>query len=141
MSKADERQYADSIARMTRWMKWLAFAGVPVAAVGWGWRAGLGFAIGAGGSYAMFRWLHHFVEALSGKPAGAGTLTPARRRVLVLFALRYLIMGAGLYVIFKFSKISLMAALWGLFVSTAAALAEGVFELLHGTGTVDHQDL
>ncbi len=133
MSEADERRYTDSIARMTRWMMWLALAGVPVAAVMWGWRAGLGFAIGAGGSYAMFRWLRHFVDALGGKPG--------RPRILVLFALRYLIMGAGLYVIFKFSKISLMAALWGLFVSTAAALAEGVFELLHGTGTVDHQDL
>ena len=81
----------------------------------------------------MFRWLHHVVEALSGKPA--------RKRALVLFALRYLILGAGLYAIFKFSKISLMAACVGLFLSTAAAIAEVIFELAHGTRTVDHEDL
>jgi hypothetical protein len=81
----------------------------------------------------MFRWLHHFVEALSGKPA--------RTRILVLAALRYLLLGVGLYVIFRFSKTSLMAALAGLFASTAAAIAEGVYELLHGERTLDHQDL
>ena len=133
MSQTDERLYTGSIGRMTKWMSWLAAAGVVAARIGWGSRAAVGFALGAGGSYGMFHWLHHFVDALSGKPA--------RKRVLVLFAMRYLLLGAGLYVIFKFSKISLMAALAGLFVSTAAAIAEGVFELLDGKRTVDHQDL
>jgi len=125
MSQVHEGLYADSVGRMTRWMRWLAVSGIVVAQIGWGWRAAMGFAIGAGGSYGMFGWLRHFVDVLGGKPA--------RRRVLALFALRYLLLGGGLYVIFRFSKISLMAALWGLFVSTAVAIAEGVFELLHGT--------
>jgi hypothetical protein len=129
----DERLYAESVARMMRWMGWLAAFGVLVAGVGWGWRAALGFALGSSASLALFRWLRHFVDVLGGKPA--------RARVLFLFAVRYLLLGGGLYVIFKFSRISLMAALAGLFVSTAAAIAEGVFELTHGTRTVDHQDL
>jgi hypothetical protein len=133
MSRADDLLYARAIGRMLRVMAWLGAAGIPVAWLGWGWRAGIGYGMGAAASWTMFRWLHHFVEALGGKPA--------RVRILVLAALRYLILAGGLYVIFRFSKISLMAALAGLFISTAAAIAEGVFELLHGEGTLDHQDL
>jgi hypothetical protein len=133
MSQADDRLYVRAIGRMLQTMIWLGAAGVVVACLGWGWRAGIGYGLGAAASYAMFRWLHHAVEALSGKPT--------RRRILVLAALRYLLLGLGLYVIFMFSRISLMAALAGLFVSTAAAIAEGVFELLHGERTLDHQDL
>jgi hypothetical protein len=80
----------------------------------------------------MFGWQRHFVDTLAG--------APARKRVLALAAMRYLLLAAGLYVIFRFSRIGLMAALAGLFVAVAAALAEGVFELLHGKGTLDHQD-
>lgn len=133
MSLADDRLYARAIERMVKVMVWLGAAGVVAACLGWGWRAGIGYAIGAAASCTMFRWLHHFVDALSGKPA--------RARILVLAALRYLLLGIGLYVIFMFSKISLMATLAGLFVSTGAAIAEGVFELLHGERTLDHQDL
>jgi len=133
MSEADDRFYTRAMERMQRWMAWLAGAGVAVASVGWGWRAGAGFGLGAAASWTMFRWQRHFVEALSG--------APARRHILALTALRYLLLGAGLYVIFRFSRIGLMAALAGLFVSAAAALAEGVFELLHGKGNLDHPDI
>jgi len=133
MSQADEQLYVDSVSRMARWMVWLGAAGVAVSGVGWGWRGALGFALGSSASVVMFRWLQHFVDVLGGKPP--------RKGVLVLFALRYVLLGLGLYAIFKFSKISLMAAVSGLFVSTAAAIAEVVFELLHGKRTVDHEDL
>jgi hypothetical protein len=133
MSHADERLYSRAVERMLRLMVWLGAAGVLVACLGWGWRAGIGYGLGAAGSWTMFRWLHRFVEALGGKPT--------RRRILVLAALRYVLLGAGLYVIFRFSRTSLMAALAGLFVSTAAAIAEGVIELLHGERTLDHRDL
>jgi hypothetical protein len=134
MSEADDRFYARAVERTQRWMAWLAGAGVAIASVGWGWRAGIGFGLGAAASWTMFRWQRHFVEVLSG--------APARKRLLALAALRYLLLGAGLYVIFRFSGIALMGALAGLFVSTAALLAEGVFELLHGTkGNLDHPDI
>lgn len=133
MSDADSRLYTRAVERMLKIMMWLGAAGVVIASVGWGWRAGLGYGLGVLGSWSMFRWLHHFVGALAGKPA--------RTRVLVLFALRYVLLGTGLFVILKYSKISLMAALAGLFASTAAAITEGVIELLHGERTLDHQDL
>ncbi len=133
MSQADDLRYTRAVQRMLRLMIWLAGAGVVVASVGWGWRAGIGFGLGAAASWTMFRWQHHFVEALSGKPA--------RSRILALAALRYLLLGGGLYVIFRFSKIGLMAALAGLFVSAAAALTEGILELFHGERNLDHPDL
>jgi hypothetical protein len=133
MSESDDRFYTRAVERMSRIMMWLAAAGVVVAAVGFGWRTGLGFGLGAGASWTMFRGQRHFVEALSGKPA--------RGHVLMLAALRYVLLGAGLYVIFRFSRASLMGALVGLFVSTAAVIAEGIFELLHGERTLDHPDL
>ena len=133
MSEADDRFYTRAVERMSRWTMWLAAAGVVVASVGWGWRAGIGFGLGAAASWTMIRWQRHFVEALSG--------APARGHILALAAMRYLLLGGGLYVIFRFSRAGLMAALVGLFVSTAAVLAEGVFELLHGKRTLDHPDL
>ena len=134
MSESDGRWYTLAVERMLRWMTYLAAAGVVVASVGWGWRAGIGFGLGAAASWTLFRWQRHFVDALSG--------APARKRILALAAMRYLLLGAALYVIFRFSRIGLMGALAGLFVPTAAVLAEGVFELLHGTkGNLDHQDL
>ena len=133
MSDASEVLYTRAVGRMMRTMVWLGAAGVVVASVGWGWRAGIGYGLGAAGSWTMFRWLHHFVEGLAGKPS--------RKRYAVLAALRYVLLGGGLYVIFRVSKISLMAALAGLFVSTAAAIAEGIFELLDGKRTLDHRDL
>jgi hypothetical protein len=134
MSEADGRFYARAVERISRWMRWLAAGGVVVAAVGWGWRAGIGFALGAAASWTLFRWQRHLVDALSG--------APARSHILALAALRYLLLGAGLYVILKFSRVGLMAALAGLFVSGAAVFAEGILELFHGTkGNLDHPDL
>ena len=133
MSQTDGGSYTRAVERMLRWMGWLAGAGVVVASVGWGWRAGIGFGLGAAASWTLFRWQHHFVEALSG--------APARSRILAMAALRYVLLGTGLYVIFKLSKTGLMAALAGLFVSTAAVLAEGIFELFDGKRNLDHQNL
>ena len=74
-----------------------------------------------------------FYSVLGGKPA--------RSHILALAALRYVLLGTMLYVIFMFSRVGLMAALVGLFVSTTAVLAEGVFELLHGKRNLDHPDI
>ena len=133
MSQVEGGSYTGAVERMLRWMMRLAAAGGVVASVGWGWRAGIGFGLGAAASWTVFRWQHHFGEVLGGKPA--------RSHILALAALRYVLLGTMLYVIFMFSRVGLMAALVGLFVSTAAVLAEGVFELLHGKRNLDHPDI
>lgn len=133
MTHAEGGFYSRAVGRMLRSMAWLAAAGVLVASVGWGWRVGIGFALGSAASWTLFRWQRHFVDALTG--------APARPQILALAALRYVLLGTGLYVIFRFSRAGLRGALAGLFVSTAAALAEGIFELLHGKRNLDHQNL
>ena len=45
-------------------------------------------------------------------------------RFALFFAFRYLILAAGAYVILKYSKLSLPAALTGLFVPLAAVIVE-----------------
>jgi ATP synthase I chain len=133
MSHADGGVYGRAVQRMLRWTAYLAACGVVVASVGWGWRTGTGFALGAAASWTLFRWQRHFVDVLSG--------APARSSVVALAALRYVLLGTGLYVIFRFSRAGLMGALAGLFVATAAVLAEGIFELLHGKRNLDHKNL
>jgi hypothetical protein len=55
----------------------------------------------------------------------------------VLAGLRYAILGLGAYVILRFSRISLSAALAGLFVSVAAVLTETIIQLCHARN-LDH---
>jgi hypothetical protein len=92
-----------------------------------GWRGGCGFLIGGLISYLNFRWIKRTVDAL-GETAGG---KPPRTSVAVFLGLRYLLMGAGAYAILKFSEISLMAALVGLFVSTGAVILEILIELIY----------
>jgi hypothetical protein len=49
----------------------------------------------------------------------------------VLLGLRYVLLGAGAYVILKYTAISLPAALAGLFVPVAAVLIEILIELAY----------
>jgi small-conductance mechanosensitive channel len=86
----------------------------------------LGFAVGAGISWLNYRWLTRIVNAL-----GRGGRHPARGRVAVLAGLRYLILGLGAYVILRFSKISVAAALAGLFVPAGAVMLEMLYQLVY----------
>lgn len=111
---------------------YLAMAGV--AALGaagtgaWkGWRSGLAFLLGAAGSYLNFRWLHQVVGAMGPEAR------PAPTRVYVFFALRYLLLGLGGYVIVNFFGMNALVALAGLFVPVAALICEILYELVHGT--------
>src|ERR1700676_909581 len=98
----------------------LIVLGAAVYFVKAGWRGGCGFLIGGLISYLNFRWIKRTVYAL-GEAAGG---KPPRASVAVFLGLRYLLMGAGAYAILKFSEISLIAALVGLFVPTGAVILE-----------------
>ena len=88
---------------------------------GWTWSAG--FVLGAAVSWFNFRWLKQLVDALGGKRP--------RTRLAVILGCRYLLLGAGAYVIVSFSSVSLPAALVGLFVSVAAVIIEILFQLVY----------
>lgn len=125
----DEVFYARAVDRIGRATLVLGGAGALAAVAAGGLPAGGGFLLGAGASYLNFRWLKRLVEAL-GTSAVSGD--PPRARVAVFLGLRYLILGAGAYVILRSSTLNLAAALAGLFVSVAAVIVEILFELVYG---------
>jgi hypothetical protein len=120
-----------AVARIWKLIWAIGAAGV-VALVAWrGWWWGAGWLIGTAASALNFRWLKQLVEAVGGEAA--------KPRKAVFLGMRYVLLGAGAYVILRFSVISLPAALSGLFVSVAAVLVEIVLELAYArNGTVDH---
>ena len=120
---SDEQVLAGALARLPRAMAAVAAAGSLVLLLARGWTWGAGFAIGAAASWLNFRWLKQIVEALGG--------ARPRRRLALLLGLRYLLLGAGAYVIVRFSAISLPAALAGLFVSVAAVIIEILIQLAY----------
>lgn len=114
-------------ARMMRWMAALAAAGTVAGWFWQGWAWSGGFALGALASYLNFHWLKTLTDTLGAAASG----TPPRKRLAVFMGLRYLLLGAGAYVIVKFSGLSLTAALAGLFVAVAAVILEILFELVY----------
>jgi hypothetical protein len=116
-----------AVGRIFRLTQVMSAAGVAAYSVAGGWRAGLGFLLGALISYLNFRWLKRTVDAL-GALAGA---KPPSARVAVLLGLRYLLLGLGAYAIVKFSEISLTAALVGLFMPALAVILEILIELFY----------
>jgi ATP synthase I chain len=125
--QTDLEFYPRALARVYRNVAWVAAAGTLAALATMGWRWALSFALGAGASYFNFSWLHQFVEAI-----GPGA-RPPHKRLFVLVALRYLMLGAGGYVIVKFFGLNAIAAIVGLLVPVAAVVIEILYELVHGT--------
>jgi len=121
-----------------------AFAVVVAVAllVGKGPRYAGAFAAGAALSVLNFHWLQRAVDALAGhfdpaarEPlAGTGGSHRRRRAIAAKFLLRYALIAAAGYVIFRTSVLSLGAFLGGLFVFVAGVLAEMVYELATGAG-------
>ena len=127
----DELWMDRAVVRIWKLM-WAIGAGGAIALVAWrGWPWGAGWAIGTAVSALNFRWLKQLVEGIGGEAA--------KPRKAVFLGMRYLLLGAGAYVILKYSAISLPAALAGLFVSVAAVIVEILLELAYArNGTVDH---
>jgi hypothetical protein len=116
--------YERALERIAKAAFYLAAAGLIVVTAWRGWTWGAGFALGAAASWLNFRVLKHVVDAL-------GNVRPARKRVFVMAALRYALLGGGAYVILRFSSVSMTATLLGLCVSVAAVIVEICFELVY----------
>jgi hypothetical protein len=121
---SDHEFFDTALGRIDRMMVVLGAVGVAGAAVWRGWAWGAGFALGAAASWLSFRWIKRFVYAIGGSG-------PTKKRVAVLAGLRYLLLGGGAYVILHYSRISLPAALAGLFVSAGAVIVEIIFQLVY----------
>jgi hypothetical protein len=120
----DPAYYDRALLRMTRFAVVFAILAVMVVLIRWGWRDGIGCAIGAGASLLNLRWW----QRLAG---GIGPAEGRRRTVSAVFlGMRYLILGGICFVIIKFFGVSLPAIVAGLLISVAAVLAEIVYELV-----------
>ena len=131
--------------RVERMTLGLGLVGATVAAIRWGSRPGLAFAVGAGLAWINYRWLKQGVtlivppgpspppgEAESAAAAIPSEAKPAKapRIVFAKFFGRYVLLLGALYVILSYSLLPAAAFFAGLFVVVAAVLVELVYELM-----------
>lgn len=131
--------YDRAAARIGRNMLWIAVAGAFACWITAGWRWAGGFLLGSAVSLVNYRGMRRVVESLGGQ-------SPGRRSVSVAgglrFAFRFALLGGAAYVILRYTSISVLAVLAGLFVLIAAVFVEAAFEIFYaGKRNLDHQDL
>ena len=120
--------YARSLDRIRTFMLVLGIAALITARIFFGWRIGMGFALGATIAYLNFHWLKKVVAGLAELTIGSGT--PASSRGVVhRFLLRYFLMAIVAFVILTVSRESLYGLFAGLFLPVAAILCEAVYEV------------
>jgi hypothetical protein len=126
--QAAEAIYAGALRRITRAMPALAVAAMPLLLWRWRWPVAAGFVFGAALSVYNFWSLSRSVEGLAQRITGEGSRESGRMMVFLL-VLRYLVVGAVAYVIFKSSVAAAYGLLGGLFLPIAAIGCEAAFEL------------
>ena len=93
----------------------------------YGWAGSIGFAFGAAVSYVNFRSLTRGVEGLTDRIVNRSSREKGGWIVL-RFVVRYGLVGAAAYAIFKSSSLAFHGFLWGLCVPVAALMAEAAWE-------------
>ena len=91
------------------------------------WAGAIGFAFGAAVSYVNFRSLTLGVEGLADRIVNRSSREKGGR-IILRFLVRYGLVGAAAYAIFKSSSLAFRGFLWGLCVPVAALMAEAVWE-------------
>lgn len=126
MRPSEEDIYRTAVSRMLRLMAVFAAGGTLLLFAWRGWKWGAGFAFGAGVAWINFLLLKKLADSL-----GATGSKPPSSGSAVFLGSRYLILGAVVYATLRFTSISMLAAVIGLFVSLAAVLVEILFELVY----------
>ena len=91
------------------------------------WAGTIGFAFGAAVSYVNFQSLTRGVEGLADRIVNQNS--PEKGGLIILrFVVRYGLVAAVAYAIFKVSWLAFRGFLWGLCVPVAALMAEAVWE-------------
>jgi hypothetical protein len=93
-----------------------------------GWRTGIGFALGAAISYLNFHWLKKVVAGIADLTISSGTASS--RGIVHRFLLRYFLMAIVAFVILTVSRESLYGLFAGLFLPVAAILCEAGYEVI-----------
>ena len=91
------------------------------------WAGSFGFALGAAVSYVNFRTLTRGVEGLADRIVNRHSREKGGR-ILFRFGVRYLLVAAVAYAIFRGSSVGFHGFLWGLSVPAAALMVEAVWQ-------------
>jgi ATP synthase I subunit len=126
VAEREERHYVGAVRRIYGYMVVVGVCGAVVAAYYGGLRWGVGFLLGAAISAMNFRWLHRLVDSIGPDPK-----TKPSSWLTILLSFRYVILGLVGYVIVRYFRVDIMAALLGLFVAVAAVLIEIIYELIY----------
>ena len=119
--------YSRALKRIQRIMIVIGTAALATAWAYFGWRIGLGVALGGSIAYLNFHWLKKVVAGLAELTIQSGS--PASSRGIVhRFLLRYFLMALIAFVILTVSRESLYGLFAGLFLPVAAILCEAAYE-------------
>jgi hypothetical protein len=119
--------YFRTLHRIQRLMMVLGMAALTTAWAIFGWRLGLGFALGGAIAFLNFYWLQKVVGGIGDLTANAGSPISSKG-IVVRFLLRYFLMAIVAFVILTVSRESLYGLFAGLFLPVAAMLCEAAYE-------------
>ena len=117
--------------RIRRFVVAIGAVATPVTLVFGGWKTAIGVLLGCVVAWANFVWLKQAVNAFADRVTQTGHRQSSAPTVLK-FLLRYALIAAGAYGIFKISRESLYGFFGGLFLAVAAILCEAAYELVVG---------
>lgn len=124
----EESGISPAYIRMQRSALFLSVAGTILATLFFGWRCGIGVAIGSAVAYINMRWLHRGTRMMVDRMLSAGN---ASKGALVLaFIGRLGFVMAMAYVIFVSSRPAFYGFLAALFSPIGGAICEAVYEAL-----------
>lgn len=123
-----ERFYSAAYSRIVRMMLVLGLVLSVAAVFRYGVSIGVGFVFGCVIGIVNFHWLKRGVSGLADRLTESGH-KPGSAGVVMRFLLRYLLVAAGAYAIFRVSRTSLYGLLAGLFLPVAAIMIEAVYEV------------
>lgn len=121
-----ERFYDGAERRLLFTMPVIAALASLALGFAYGWRVGLGAALGCAVAYANFYWLKRIVAGLADRATQQGQ--PSGTGIVFKFFIRYALLGVAAYAIFTVSLVSLYGFLGGLFLPVAAILVEAGYE-------------
>ena len=130
LTAADARLSALYARALPRMLRFMLIVSIPLLVPAWwrySWPGVIGFAAGALLSYVNFRALARGVEGLAERIVDQQSREKGLKIVL-RFLVRYALVGAVAYAIFKGSTLAFYGFLWGLCLPVAAMMIEAAFE-------------
>lgn len=126
---AADKFYSGALDRIRRFMAAIAVVATVVVALVFGWKIGIGLALGCVIAWVNFYWLKQAVNALADRVTSTGR-KQSGSGVVARFLLRYALIALAAYAIFRVYRDSLYGLLGGLFLTVAAILFEAVYEMV-----------